>query len=388
LSHQDHEEKSDESLELDPALEIIEAGNQYELNLSEQNKLLKIGDSVDIEKPERFMHLVEVWDSLPIFDDRKNVYSTSMVDLITESKIRPKGGEILIKRGGTLVEGGRYKRCGIREKKVLDVLRYMAAQGFGEVEDANAVNISDITRESRTGQQIIAITFSINNIRSIAKKKFNHNVNWDDIVEALDVLAESSLTISIDHKDKSLARKVTRSIITKISDGTNSLHKIELHPLLTATIIKSHQFQLQHHEYSSFPPVAQAIINRTHLNFTQASGDNSYHFLLSTLYNENLAEDWPTFKGQDVDKKRTNMWRKVNAGLKLLVTAEVIRSFNVELRTHEYRGKEYWNDKLIDITFTDSYVKNRIAATVATRKIRSMPPEEKMQTSIDKALKY
>ena len=346
---------------------------QSESEAPTQLQLLEIVNSPKVDQPEQFVHLAELWDLLYIFDDRSKVIAKNLEDMSTIHSVEMDNIRVIVKKEGTSVAGGVFKRAGTREKRVLDCIRFMAAQGFGSIVSDGVINT---TNQEAKEFKYIEIEFINEDIRRVAKKKFNYSISGSDIAEAITVLSNSNLEISVQDIKTLKGRILSDKIISRISAIDGSHHIVRLHPLLSSIIIKSSQTQLQNVEYTGKPQVTQLVMNRIHLRFTQVRSDNEYHFLLSTFYKESMPENWPTFKGPDIDHERAKLWQKIKKALDSLKKDGVIAEYNYENRTHEYRGKDYWDDKLITLKCTEEYVRKRISATVATRQLKRLGVEK------------
>ena len=286
------------------------------------------------EERDQLSNTVELWDSIP-------KYAVSQQAM---NKVRTKDGYLprqekeffyrdhpyKVKISAAIVDedkgGEKAYYPSANEELVEDALRKIAAEQYKGFFDKPAF---------RSG-----VVFSINRLRQELKRR-GHARSYQEIVRSLNILAGSSIEISLPG-GKGFARTNYLPMLaavsrTQLDQDPSAKWVAHFHPLVTESIDKLSYRQYNFHLMMSHSSqLARWLHKRLSHNYVNASYTTPYNILLSTIRRDSGLLEY----------KRTNdMVRKLEDAFSELIEHEVMLTFEKE----ESRGAR---NKILDIKYS------------------------------------
>lgn len=338
-------------------------------NVPEQLDFLNLHSSLD-HKVNHLTTLVEFFDMLPIFSSKHGVIRDPNDSLLETRTPSPSGIPVIVKQMAFEIEKSVYRLPGPTEQNVLHAIRWLATHGSGE------------RHFQPDGEYpMIKVDFSISMIRRVLKQQHRINLDYRAIERAVTLLMKSPLDIEV-----SDGPVFSNPLLIGISDSSREHYRALLHPLISYNILETHQLQLIHPHYVSYPPIAQYILNRVHLRFTQVETDRPFNIRASTVLQEGLGlqNDYPTSGPDTENRDRYKALRKIIRACDQLLKGRAIAKYESE-DIKDALG--YTVDKMIYIYADEEYVRNRITAAIETKRLLGKTaPGDKHRTSVQNAL--
>jgi hypothetical protein len=327
---------------------------QYQQTRPEQLTFFELISPED----RRFSNTIELYDFMPKYNYSKveRINGKFLNALQREFECRGHHYRLEIKPASLRDKQGneRYYYPSKREELVEEALRKLASEGQGVFLDDQA-----------------GVTFSLYQLQQELKRT-GHSYSKDEIKDALQVCAQSSLVLTSDDGSAIMIASLFETVGLKTHEdwagqGEKSRAFVRFNPLVTASI-KNKSFRLYNYEasmsYSSV--IARQMHKRLAHHYTQASLANPYRIGLKTIIRD---------FGLTAYERLSHNLRDVVKALDEMKEKNVIAHYHVT-KTVDPAQRNKLVDAMISIAPHPTFTNEVIEANKRSRIINTAPPKD------------